>query len=70
MKHLSKFSEMDNKFDYEKNVKIVASDKGYDLIEEQQKSSALEVKELDKIEYEVTPDFKKLKSDADLFNAK
>jgi recombination protein RecT len=67
---LIKVLEMDNKFDYEKNVKIVASDKGYDLIEEQQKTSALEVKQLEKIEYEVTPDFQKLKSDADLFNAK
>lgn len=67
---LIKVLEMDNKFDYEKNVKIVASDGGYDIVEEQQKSNALEVKELEKIEFEVTPEFKKLNNDANLFNGK
>jgi recombination protein RecT len=57
---LLKVLELDNKFDYQKNVKIVAEDSGYDVIEEEQKVTALEEKKMETIEIQTTNDFKKL----------
>lgn len=39
---LLKALELDNKFDYEKNVRIAATEKGYEVIEAPQKVTALE----------------------------
>lgn len=58
---LIKVLEMDNKFDYEKNVKIAASDGGYEIVEEKPKTSALEQSESKEITFVVTPEFEKLK---------
>ena len=44
---LIKVLELDNKFDYEKNVKIAATEKGYELLEIEQKTSALDEVELE-----------------------
>lgn len=52
--------EIDNKFDYQKNVKIVGEETGYDIIEEEPKVGALEEKEMEKIEIEITEDFNEL----------
>ena len=57
---LIKTLEIDNKFDYQRNVKIVGEETGYDIIEEEPKVGALEEKEMDKIEIEVTDDFNQL----------
>jgi recombination protein RecT len=57
---LLKVLELDNKFDYQKNVKIIANDKGYDVIEEEQKVTALEEKPMEEIKIETTESFKKL----------
>lgn len=57
---LIKVLELDNKFDYQKNVKIVAEENGYEIIEEEQKVNALEEKEMKKIEIETTESFKEL----------
>lgn len=57
---LLKVLELDNKFDYEKNTRIVAADNGYDVIEEEQKVTALEEKTLDEIFVNTTDNFKEL----------
>ena len=57
---LLKVLELDNKFDYEKNARIVAADTGYDVIEEEQKVTALEEKTLDEIFVSTTDNFKEL----------
>ena len=57
---LLKVLELDNKFDYEKNTRIVAADTGYDVIEEEQKVTALEEKTLDEIFVSTTDNFKDL----------
>ena len=57
---LLKVLELDNKFDYGKNVKIVGEETGYDVIEEEQKSNALEEKTLDEIFVNTTDNFKEL----------
>lgn len=57
---LLKVLELDNKFDYEKNTRIIAGDKGYDVIEEEQKVTALEEKNLDEIFVNTTDNFKEL----------
>lgn len=57
---LLKVLELDNKFDYEKNTRIVAADTGYDVIEEEQKVTALEEKTLDEIFVSTTDNFKEL----------
>jgi recombination protein RecT len=57
---LIKVLELDNKFDYQKNVKIVAEETGYDIIEEEQKVNALEEKEMKEIKIETTESFKEL----------
>jgi recombination protein RecT len=57
---LLKVLELDNKFDYQKNVRIMANEKGYDVIEEEQKVTALEEKPMEEIKIETTEQFKKL----------
>lgn len=57
---LLKVLELDNKFDYEKNTRIVAAESGYDVIEEEQKITALEEKTLDEIFVSTTDNFKEL----------
>jgi hypothetical protein len=57
---LLKVLELDNKFDYEKNTRIVAAESGYDVIEEEQKVTALEEKTLDEIFVSTTDNFKEL----------
>jgi recombination protein RecT len=57
---LLKVLELDNKFDYEKNTRIVAAESGYDVIEEEQKVTALEEKSLDEIFVSTTDNFKEL----------
>ena len=57
---LLKVLELDNKFDYEKNTRIVAADTGYDVIEDEQKVTALEEKTLDEIFVSTTDNFKEL----------
>lgn len=57
---LLKVLELDNKFDYGKNVKIVGEETGYDVIEEEQKSNALEEKPMEQLEIETTELFTEL----------
>jgi phage RecT family recombinase len=57
---LLKVLELDNKFDYQKNVKIVGEETGYDIIEEEQKVNALEEKPMEELKIEVTESFKEL----------
>lgn len=57
---LLKVLELDNKFDYEKNVKIVAAEKGYDVLEEEQKVTALEEKPMEEIKVQTTEAYKEL----------
>ena len=59
---LIKVLEMDNKLDYEKNTKIIASENGYDVIEDKS-ITALEDKPQEKIVYQETEEFKKLKNE-------
>ena len=42
--------ELDNKFDYDKTTRIVATEKGYELIETEGKTKVLETKEIEPIE--------------------
>lgn len=56
---LIKVLEMDNKFDYEKNVKIAATENGYELLEVAQRQSALKEAEIQPIEVKITEDFTK-----------
>jgi recombination protein RecT len=58
---LIKVLEMDNKFDYEKNVKIAATEKGYEVIEIERKMTALEEVNIEEIDIKVTEDFKQKK---------
>lgn len=58
---LIKVLELDNKFDYEKNVKISATESGYEIIEIPQKSTALETAEIKPIELKETESFKNQK---------
>jgi hypothetical protein len=57
---LIKVLELDNKFDYQKNVKIVGEETGYDIIEEEQKVNALEEKPMEELKIETTESFKEL----------
>lgn len=56
---LIKVLDMDNKFDYEKNIRISANENGYELLEVAQKTSALQEAEVEKVEVTVTKDFEK-----------
>ena len=47
---LMKALELDNKFDYDKTTRIVATEKGYELIETEGKTKVLETKEIEPIE--------------------
>jgi recombination protein RecT len=58
---LIKTLELDNKFDYQKNVKIVGEETGYDIIEEEQKVDALKEVEMEEIEIHTTEEFVQLK---------
>lgn len=58
---LIKVLELDNKFDYEKSVRIAATEKGYELIEAEKKVTALEEADIEPIEVKVTSDFEALK---------
>jgi recombination protein RecT len=58
---LIKVLEMDNRFDYEKNVRIAANEKGYEVIEVEKKVTALEKADIEPIEVSVTPEFDALK---------
>jgi len=57
---LLKVLELDNKFDYGKNVKIVGEETGYDVIEEEQKVNALEEKPMEELKIETTELFTEL----------
>lgn len=58
---LIKVLELDNKFDYEKNVKIVGNENGYDIVEESKKTlNALAEKPQQAIVYKETEEYKKL----------
>jgi recombination protein RecT len=63
---LLKVLEMDNKFDYEKNVKISATEEGYEVIEVQQKQTALEEANIEPIEVVTTDKLKQKQSKIDL----
>jgi len=56
---LLKVLEMDNKFDYEKNVRIAATETGYEVIDKPKTTTALEEAEVETIEIEQTDDSKK-----------
>ena len=56
---LIKVLDMDNKFDYEKNIRISANENGYELLEVAQKTSALQEADVENIEVTVTKDFEK-----------
>jgi len=58
---LLKVLELDNKFDYEKNTRIVAKEDGYELLE-LPKSNPLEEKQAEDINIEVTEEHKNLKA--------
>jgi recombination protein RecT len=64
---LIKVLEMDNKFDYQKNVKIAATEHGYEVVEVQEKTTALEDAAIEPIKVQVTPDFDKKRKDSKLF---
>jgi recombination protein RecT len=51
---LIKVLELDNKFDYDKNTRIQASDTGYELIEEKPKPNALEEGKVDPVKVAVS----------------
>lgn len=59
---LIKVLEMDNKFDYEKNVKISATETGYELVETEAKVTALENVEMPEINIHETDKLKNKKS--------
>ena len=59
---LIKVLEMDNKFDYEKNVKISATETGYELVETEAKVTALENVEMPEINIQETDKLKNKKS--------
>ena len=59
---LIKVLEMDNKFDYEKNVRISATEKGYELIEATQKVNALEEVNMEFIEVKITDNMQQITS--------
>lgn len=62
--------ELDNKFDYEKSVRIEANDTGYEIIEDEPTSqSAMEEKKMKKIEVKQTEAHKQM-SEPELFNEK
>lgn len=65
---LLKVLELDNKFDYEKNVKIVANEKGYDIVEEQAKTTALENKDLPELNIQTSEGSKKQDQNKTLFD--
>ena len=53
--------ELDNKFDYEKSVRIEANDTGYEIIEDEPTNqSALENKKMQKIKIAETPAYKEM----------
>jgi recombination protein RecT len=51
---LVKALELDNKFDYDKDVVINATESGYEVIEKEKKSSVMEVKNIQPIEVKVS----------------
>jgi len=58
---LIKALELDNKFDYEKNTRIRATEDGYETWEEEQKVSAMEQIDMPKIELQRSDKFEELK---------
>lgn len=61
---LIKVLEMDNKFDYQKNVKIAATDQGYEVLEALDKTSALEDIYIEPLEVKFTQDFTKKRTES------
>lgn len=59
---LIKALELDNKFDYEKNTRIRATEDGYEMWEEEQKVSAMEQIDMPKIEVVKSDKFEELKA--------
>jgi recombination protein RecT len=51
---LMKVLELDNKFDYDKTTKIIATEKGYELVETEGKTNVLLTKEIEPIEIYTT----------------
>jgi recombination protein RecT len=60
---LIKVLEMDNKFDYEKTVKIAATEKGYELIEAPPKVTALEDVPMEELQITETEAMKEKKNE-------
>ena len=58
---LLKVLEMDNKFDYEKNAKVVATEKGYEVIETAAKPTPLDEIKNEQIEITISEDMKSKK---------
>jgi recombination protein RecT len=59
---LIKALELDNKFDYEKNTRIRATEDGYETWEEEQRVSAMEQTDMPKIEVVKSEKFEELKA--------
>lgn len=54
---LIKTLELDNKFDYEKNMRIIATQNGYELVEKSQRLTAMSEVELKPLEIKTTEKF-------------
>jgi recombination protein RecT len=63
---LIKVLEMDNKFDYEKNVRISATEQGYEVIDAPPKMKALENVDLEPIEVIVTDNLQTKQKEGEL----
>jgi recombination protein RecT len=64
---LLKVLELDNKFDYDKNVKISATESGYEIVDAPEKTSATQKVEIEPINVLETKDFSDKKSQNKLF---
>ena len=64
---LLKVLEMDNKFDYDKNVKITATEDGYEIVDAPEKTSATKQVEIAPINIVETTDFTTKKNENKLF---
>jgi len=64
---LLKVLELDNKFDYDKNVKISATEDGYEIVDAPEKTSATKQVELEPIKVVETTDFTNKKNENKLF---
>ena len=62
----AKVLEMDNKFDYEKNVRISATEQGYEVIDAPPKMKALENVDLEPIEVIVTDNLQTKQKEGEL----